>query len=384
MTQSEIMIENLAQTYINLEDDLIASVSKHFSVTETVDDAQAWRLDKLKEYGGLRQENIKIVASQTGKTAEKVTEIMKQAGYESLAVDDVVYRQAVENGVLKAIPPGASSAIEKLLTTSTKDTIKTVNLMNTSALQSANKAFTTILDQVYLETSLGVTDYQTSMSRAVRKFADEGITHANYISEAGRATQNHIDVAVRRCVMTASAQTSAEMQLARADQYDVDLVEVDSHAGSRPSHAEWQGKIYSRSGKDKRYGDFVSSTGYGSVSGLAGANCKHRFYPFIEGISERKNYPIDEKENQKAYEETQTQRRLERDIREQKRRIIAADNADDAQGKLNAQLKLKDKEAQAKAFSSKTGRSVKTNRQQVIDFDQSKAMKAYWANVKAG
>ena len=35
------------------------------------------------------------------------------------------------------------------------------------------------------------------------------------------------------------------------------------------------------------YPDFVEKCGYGSVTGIGGANCRHSFHPFIESVSER-------------------------------------------------------------------------------------------------
>lgn len=47
-----------------------------------------------------------------------------------------------------------------------------------------------------------------------------------------------------------------------------------------------------------------------------------------------------------------------------------------------AQLKLKDKEARLKAFNKQTGRTQRTNRQQVYQFDRSQASRAVWAKKK--
>lgn len=60
-------------------------------------------------------------------------------------------------------------------------------------------------------------------------------------------------------------------------------MEVSAHAGARPEHAAWQGKVYSRSGTSEKYPDFRSSTGYGTGAGLCGWNCRHTFGPYIEG-----------------------------------------------------------------------------------------------------
>lgn len=65
---------------------------------------------------------------------------------------------------------------------------------------------------------------------------------------------------------------------------DCDLVEVSEHMDARPEHAQWQGQIYSLSGKHPQYPDFKSSTDYGSGDGLCGWNCRHTFWPYFDGV----------------------------------------------------------------------------------------------------
>lgn len=76
------------------------------------------------------------------------------------------------------------------------------------------------------------------------------------------------------------------------------------------------------------YPDFEKSCGYGSVTGIGGANCRHQhsFFPYIDGVSEPA-YTKEELENidpepfefegrtYTAYEATQQQRKIERTIR---------------------------------------------------------------------
>lgn len=109
---------------------------------------------------------------------------------------------------------------------------------------------------------------------------------------------------------------------------ETDLVETYSHWGARLEHAAWQGRIYSRGGKSKKYPDFAVCR-YGEVDGLCGANCRHTFYPFFEGIStpnkqEKEPEPIEYKGKTYTYTEaTQKQRQMERNIRATKREIEA-------------------------------------------------------------
>lgn len=80
--------------------------------------------------------------------------------------------------------------------------------------------------------------------------------------------------------MTGISQAAGQMQLDLAAEMDCDLVEVTAHMGARPSHALWQGKVYSISGKSKKYPKLSTATGYGTGDGLKGWNCRHDFIRF--------------------------------------------------------------------------------------------------------
>ena len=93
---------------------------------------------------------------------------------------------------------------------------------------------------------------------------------------------------------------------------------------------DWQGRVYSTQSGDI-YPNIYAACGLGYVDGLEGANCRHRRFPWVEGVSER-TYTnaqlahIDdglgctfEGKKYTAYEATQKQREIERTIRKQKR-----------------------------------------------------------------
>lgn len=175
--------------------------------------------------------------------------------------------------------------------------------------------------------------YDQAIRSAVKSVGESGL---KVVYSSGH--RSSLDVAMRRNVLTGVSQTIGKLQEARADEMGVDLVEVSAHIGARPSHAKWQGKIYSRSGTHPKYPDFVSSTGYGTGAGLMGWNCRHSFYPYFRGIS-RKAYKEVETESIKkkkvsyngneitVYDATQIQRYNERQIRKWKRQAGAVEAA---------------------------------------------------------
>lgn len=390
MSPGEIqaMSEALIQIYTAIEDDLLVNVAKRFSVADeiTPDSVLDWQVEKLQQLGALNKENLRTIQRYSGKTMQEIERILHDAGYKALELDERIYQAAFSEGYLPytPVPVAASPVLQQIIKGAADNTRYYFNLINTTALQSAQEGFLGIINQTYLETITGVTDYNTAIKKAVRNLADKGITGADYISAAGRHTRNQIDVAVRRAIVTSTSQTAGKMQIQRAQEWGSNLVEVTSHMGARPTHAVWQGRIYSINGGTMKYPNLVDATGYGTVTGLKGANCSHDFYPFFEGLSEQTYKPYNLEENAEVYEQSQEQRTMERAIREQKRRILAADATGDADGKTAAQLKLKAKEAELKQFIRDTGRTQRTNRQQVMDFGHSEAMKAVWAQRKNG
>lgn len=161
------------------------------------------------------------------------------------------------------------------------------------------------------------------MERGVTRLANSGLETIDYIS----GTKTTIDAALRRHIVSQANQARNRLLMQRMDEWEWDLVFVDAHFGARPSHAEWQGKVYSRSGRSTEYPSLVDATGYGTVTGLCGANCYHYMTPYVPGYSELPDMDYSEQEritgmtSDEYYVATQKQRRYERLIRSQKREI---------------------------------------------------------------
>lgn len=161
------------------------------------------------------------------------------------------------------------------------------------------------------------------MERGVTRLANSGLETIDYIS----GTKTTIDTALRRHIVSQANQARNRLLMQRMDEWEWDLVFVDAHFGARPSHAEWQGKVYSRSGRSTEYPSLVESTGYGTVTGLCGANCYHYMTPYVPGYSQLPDMDYSEQEritgmtSDEYYAATQKQRRYERLIRSQKREI---------------------------------------------------------------
>lgn len=180
------------------------------------------------------------------------------------------------------------------------------------------------LDNAIVEITSGAFDYNTVIRHVVGQMTNSGLRTVDYAS----GYSSRCDVAARRAIMTGLSQLTGHISQTNAQKLHTEYFEIDWHAGARPSHRTWQGKVWS-------YRELVTVCGLGTVTGLQGANCYHEYYAFIPGISERQfsdkwlaeqNRKEDRQRVFKGkeytlYEATQRQRYLETNMRAQRQKV---------------------------------------------------------------
>lgn len=273
-----------------------------------------------QEMGILYSDIIKIVGEYTDKSYEEIKGIFENAGYKSLEYDDKIYKLAG----LNPTPLKQSTSMCQLLEAAALNTNYNLsNLVRTTA-SSAQTQFYNTMNRAYMEVSTGVKSYSQAILDSVKQLSKEGV-HITYPSGQRRS----IESAVRTNIVTSVNQTCGKLQEMRADELGWDLMEITAHGGARPSHAEWQGKIVSRSGQ-KGYLS-LADIEYGSPLGFKGINCRHDWRPYYKGstrtytnkeLKDMKNESV--KYNGKEipkYKAKQMQRVMERQIRQDKKEL---------------------------------------------------------------
>ena len=313
--------DGMIKLYAQAEADILADMARCISTYDYWIPAVEHQAKMLEEAGMVREEILARLKTLTGRTDRELRRLMQEAGGVSLKSDDAVYRRQG----LHPPPVSASEDLQKVLQAGYEKTSGTFRNLTRTTARTAAHQFAQALDRAYTQITLGGMDYNTAIRSAIKQLSAEGVGAIRY--PTGRT--DTIEVAVRRAVVTGVNQTALRLQDARADEMGADLVEVSAHAGARPSHAQWQGGIYSRSGKSRKYPDFVKTTGYGTGAGLGGWNCSHSFRPWFEGMSRTydkallKEYQAKDYEYNGVkmieYEALQEQRRIERSIRRWKR-----------------------------------------------------------------
>lgn len=380
--QIEKELEDILSLGNRIETELLKRIASKFKYGDTTGGTLEWYLEMLSEMGGLTAGNRKLIAEYAEVIQDEFEHKLTELGYGSLLQAEKDYVKAYSQGILKAKPEHylVSDRIKNIWGTSLSLAQEKINLTNTIAAETTERAFLDIVNKCYIEVSTGIYDYNTSLRKAMLDFANKGITGATYVKKDGTLIHYPLDAALRRNVMTTSTKLVNEMQEARAEEWGVDLVEVSSHMGARPLCAPYQGRIYSLNGKHPKYPP-LSGTSIGEPAGLFGIHCGHIKYPFIEGISTQTYFPYPDAENEKAYRESQHQRELEVRVRKYKQRCIIAESFGDRNLFSDESVKLKNAERELKAFKTETGRQQQS-RTQVTRFGRSISQKAVWANKK--
>ena len=372
---------------------VVSDIARRIVKTGYVTETAKHQIRQAQQMGLLYDDIIREIAQRTNITDSMVRTLFENAGVETVRTDNRLYTAAG----LQPTDLRASPAMLQMLQAGYENTLGTMHNLTLTTANTAQQAYISACDLAMLQVQSGAMSYQQAIRAAIQSAASDG-TRVLYPS--GRT--DRIEVAVRRAVLTGVAKTCRTIGEYNAASCGCDLMELSAHAGARPSHAKWQGQLVSLSGK-KGYLS-KDDIGYGSGDGFGGYNCRHDWYPFFPGISQRNYTPekLDRLDSMTVsyngeqipyYDATQEQRRLERRVRDCKLRLSATDAArqETKDPKLRAQLD-EDFAKQSKAlreardkladFQTGTGLLPDTSRTQVYGFGRSIAQKAVAAQKR--
>lgn len=328
-----------------------------------------WQIEVLQDAGFLLEDIEKEIAKATGRMQTEIAEAMEDAGVRAIEYDDEIYRKAG----LNPQPLTQSPHLVRLMQDTYEQTMGEWKNLTSISKRVAHDLFVSACDKAYMQAMSGTISMSQAVLEALEEIIDGGV-YVEYRDKFGNVTRRDtIETATARAVRTGISQASGRIQLARMDELGWDLVVVSSHLGARPTHQVWQGHIYSRNGGD--YPDFVSSTGYGSVTGLCGANCRHNFSPYFEGM-DNPFEQYDSEENRKLYEIEQRARTMERSIRDTKRRLMGYEAAGDTDRYEQTAALLQKQNEAYNAYCDEKGLKKRSDRIQIARWNRSEAAKA--------
>lgn len=363
----EQLSRKISDNYSELEErimqDIIRRIQKTGKITSTAD----WQINRLRILGYSSEDIENMIKDALSKSYPEMFELYdKVIDWEYVRNKDIYeqinaeYIPFEENEELQQITDALirqSSADLENITQSLGFYLDYGN--GNRVMTPLSQVYGKYLDAACLDIVSGAFDYNSVLRRVVTQLTNSGLRTIDYAS----GYSSRVDVAARKAVMTGISQLTGKISDMNAEKLGTDYFEVAWHSGARPSHAEWQGRVWS---KEQLY----SVCGLGTVTGLLGANCYHEYYPFFPGISER-NWTdkwLEDKNREEntpkefrgkeytVYEAKQRKRQMETAMRAQRQKVqLLKEGGADSDDVMLARCKYQGQLDEYARFSKKMG-----------------------------
>lgn len=373
--------EELAELFRALEITLLEEICSRLKAADELNEVTVQDIQALRSHGIDLKSIEEAISKTAGISKQKLNSLLNDV----VERNQKYYTEVIDLAHVTQPETLVDAATVDEIKRQTHDTFRNLTasmgfLVGKTMLKPA-RAYQWALDNAEMQIQSGAISYNQAIKAVGKQLADSGLRVVDY--ESGHRDQ--IDVAARRAVMTGVNQICAKYTEQSAQYLETPYFEVSAHAGARDkpgpspwsSHKDWQGKVYSIRANDI-YPSIYEVCGLGAVDGLEGANCRHRRNVWVEGVSERTYTDeqlahIDDDlgcefdgKKYTAYEATQMQRRVERQIIKQKRLVTAYKASEQKDEYYAAKAKLARLNAKYKAFSKAAGLPLQWERTKVL------------------
>ena len=245
LAEASKRLDKLTQS---LEDSILEDICRRIAKAGAVTDTAEYQLMRLKEMGYANSFIEKSIADYMQKSEVEIRQLFFEAAQVS---SDFYEKYYMQNGKA-AVPLEDNEYMQQLISAGidqTKGELKNFTQSMGFAVkqpdgslkfQPVAKAYQSCLDLAHSQVATGVFDYNTAIRNATAGLTAKGLQFVDYAS----GHRNRADVAVRRAVLTGIGQMAARVAEKAMDDLGTEYVEVTAHAGARPDHAKWQGRIY--------------------------------------------------------------------------------------------------------------------------------------------
>lgn len=316
------------------------------------------RIKKTGELSAYDRQALKNIADITG-DMDVITKKLAQITRMNIADIENVYKQVVTDGVntykplydfkgIKFVPFEQNEYAQQLVRHWAKETAGTmVNLSRTKALcfdktdargnvvgsVPLKGAYEQAIAEAVTAVTSGTTEFNTAMARTVERLGGSGVK-VTYGSGVNRS----LPAMMRQNLLYGAKQAAQSYDEYIGQELGCDGFEVDAHSGCRPSHMFMQGKMYSYNGR-KVINGVTYEDGAEALDRLHDYGCLHFKTDVILGVSvpryskaelERINCETTELieyggREKTLYEWKQTQRALERGVRNEQQKANVFD-----------------------------------------------------------
>lgn len=381
-------IDPIIKQFRQLETELFVLIAERLKTNETYakDEVLQWQTERLNELGLINNETIRLLSKMTGKTQQEIEIALDEVSLLTLqTVDEQVeenYEEAKRIGLLEAFailaameafePLPLPKYVELIKITSRQRLYREINAYIQESLITTNlgtgtvaRTYRNIINQTTSRVLAGEITINQAIIETVVKWSRQGMS-TGFVDRGGNVwgLERYAETLIRATVK----DVYNEITLNRMSEYGTDLALMSSLSDPREACSHIQGKVVfiKESHLNTTQYPSIYDYGYGRPEGTLGINCRHRLFPWFEGISENNQPQYTEEEMTKGRIERQKQRYHERQIRQAKQELEIAKTVGDEHSIRMKQRLLRNRQARIREFIKETGRKRFYDRERVV------------------
>ena len=311
-------------------------------------DASDWEARKQGDLSKV----LRTIDTHLERIDEAAPELISRAVAEAYQAGEGAAASDMRAAGLEAIGGEASSRAVDVLA---EDTIKAMDGARPRILRASRDVYQRVTADTAAQVLTGAKTRREAARDAVRTYALDGIKP--FVDESGRRweTGAYAEMATR----TTAGKAAIAGHTDRLQAMGQDLVIVSTSPESCELCSPWEGEVLSISGDDES-GEAVASIDEARDAGLQHPNCTHTVGLYLSGRTK----PHTQKSDPEAYRARQQQRAYERSVRRWKRAVEIDEQTlgKDAPQAVKTRQRLRDRQAEFKAFREEHGRKNLTYR----------------------
>lgn len=242
--------EDLAELFRALELVLLDEICSRLKAADELNEVTVQDIRALRSHGIDLKEIKKAIREISGISKTKLDKLLGDV----VARNQQYYTDMIDLAHITKPEALVDAAEVAAIRTQTLDTFRNLTASMGFLVDAGRtmlppaKAYQWALDSAALQVQSGAVNYNQAIKTAVKELADSGLKVVDY--ESGH--RDHIDVAVRRAVMTGVSQINQKYAEQSMEYLETNLVEVSAHSGARDidgpngweAHTKWQGRVF--------------------------------------------------------------------------------------------------------------------------------------------
>ena len=362
--------DGIAQIYADAEVQLLARVA---AAIQKGIETPAWVSVQLAEISRLSSEARGFLLD--------LDPIVRGQIQEALTMAHAAGMTAADGDIPGAPSPAAAPVVsQEAVAALAAEATAAVLTSHTQILRAVNDGYRSTVAEAAGRMVTGVATRREVTQQLLDTWAAQGLS--GFRDRAGRnwRPETYAEMCVRTAALRALKQGHTDRLVSRG----YDIVVISSHRASAPQCKPFQGKLISLTGRtpagpieavSRMTGQPVHDTVMCSMreaeaDGLHHPNCKHTHTLWVPGAPRP---AVHEDDDDQAYRDEQKLRRLERGVREAKRRQAAAITPE---ARKRAGALLRSRQAAIRDHVDATGVKRKRHREQLVTGDPTKAQES--------